>query len=239
MTSALSQNLWTRLLMLWPGDPDAWRPDLTLCSCALVCRSWLPRSRSHLFPTRLLPGNILIFLDLLRSPHCTFRSHIRTLAFGTWAPHDHSFNEILLGPDLRCLENVRAFEIHIFISREDEIVDLFSAEFFPTFAAVFTAFPAITSLRLSSCIRNDLSLPLLDWISCFPALRELYIRDMPGITPYPPLTASAMVPQGSRSLRLIAQSPGPILAWLCAGGRMDHQITLKLHKLQSDHVEIV
>ncbi|KAJ6466882.1 hypothetical protein C8R45DRAFT_480008 [Mycena sanguinolenta] len=242
MTYPLPQELVDQVIDFVAGD--AWMPKFTLYSCALVCRFWLPRSRAHLFercPRRLLWDNIPGFLNLLQSPHCTFRPHIRTIPFSSWAPHDHSFNEILFSADWRCLENVRALEIHIFVSREEEVVDPFCAEFFTTFPRVFKAFPAVASLELSCCIRNDQCLPLLDWISCFPALRELYIRDMPGIMPYPHPTASAMVPQGLRSLRLIAQSLGPVLPWLCTGGRMPNvdPITLKLHKLQSDHVEIV
>ncbi|KAF7377644.1 hypothetical protein MSAN_00187200 [Mycena sanguinolenta] len=146
---------------------------------------------------------------------------------------------MLLSSGLRCLENVRALEIHIFVDREEQVVDPFCPEFSTAFPAVFTAFPAVTSLELSACIRNDQFLPLFDWISCFPALQELYIRDMYGISPCPPPISSAMAqglilfllpvrcPQGLRRLRLIAHSPGPIFVWF------------ELHKPQSDHTKMV
>ncbi|KAJ7902617.1 hypothetical protein B0H14DRAFT_2666832 [Mycena olivaceomarginata] len=40
-----------------------------LKACSLVCRSWLPRSRSRLFEkrTRLVPQNIPAFRDLIHS----------------------------------------------------------------------------------------------------------------------------------------------------------------------------
>ncbi|KAJ7187335.1 hypothetical protein C8R46DRAFT_1059505 [Mycena filopes] len=57
----------------------------TLCSCALVCRAWLPASRFHLFAEISLTeheGHAAARLNaLLGSPHATFARAVRTLNF--------------------------------------------------------------------------------------------------------------------------------------------------------------
>ncbi|KAJ7757996.1 hypothetical protein B0H16DRAFT_1536427 [Mycena metata] len=57
----------------------------TLCSCALVCRAWIPASRFHLFAHISLTeheGHVAARLnELLASPHATFASAVRSLDF--------------------------------------------------------------------------------------------------------------------------------------------------------------
>src|SRR5271170_2648382 len=50
---------------------------LTLARCSLVCKTWLPASRYHLFNTaiRLTKSNINSFVELLDSPTSTFFGH--------------------------------------------------------------------------------------------------------------------------------------------------------------------
>ena len=56
------------------------KPFLELCG--LVCRSWVPASRSHLFSDVLLDAkNIGRFIELSRSPHATMARHVRFLEY--------------------------------------------------------------------------------------------------------------------------------------------------------------
>ncbi|KAF7377718.1 hypothetical protein MSAN_00194800 [Mycena sanguinolenta] len=211
-----------------------------LPNCALVCRSWLPRSRSHLFEDcpRLLDSNTIpVFRDLLQSPHCTFRSHIRMLLFSRWEPHDHSTNEILLAAGLHRLKNVRTLHVHVFMPKEIEAMDLNS--FRAEFLMAFGNFPAVTSLRFSSHIRNDQRLPLIELVSSFSALKKLTICEMPGFEPYSPSSVMLMPPQRLRCLHLLAEAPGPVLAWLHAAEHLPQVDSITLYNLRSEHIEIV
>jgi hypothetical protein len=59
--------------------------------CTLVCRAWLPWTRSHLFSVIYLPFAytelILPFLHLLQSPYCTFPPFVHCLRL-FWAEAD-------------------------------------------------------------------------------------------------------------------------------------------------------
>ncbi|KAJ6466987.1 hypothetical protein C8R45DRAFT_482452 [Mycena sanguinolenta] len=202
----------------------------TLPVCALVCRAWLPRSRLHFFQRclpKLRPWDIFIFQDLLQSPYSTFRSHMRRISFSSVEPHDRSLDEILLHANLHCLENLRTLEIDLYTPSQTTIVDSFCAK-------SCMAFPTVTSLELSSYI----GLPLIDLICCFPALQELCIHEMRGIVPYS-TSNDCMPPQGLRCLKLVAQSLGPILAWLHTSEHLPIVDSLTLHGLRRDYVKIV
>ncbi|KAJ6466988.1 hypothetical protein C8R45DRAFT_1219313 [Mycena sanguinolenta] len=214
----------------------------SLPTCALVCRSWLHRSRSHLFEDcpRLLDSNTIpVFQDLVQSPYCTFRSHIRTLLFSRWEPHDHSTNEILLATGLHRLKNVHTLNVHVFIPKEIEIMD--SHSFYEGFLMAFGNFRAVTKLQLSSYIRNDQPLPLIESVSYFSALQKLIICEMPGFGPYSPSPSSTMLmpPRGLRCLHLLAEAPGPILAWLHAAEHLPQVDSITLYDLRREHIEIV
>ncbi|KAJ7705415.1 hypothetical protein B0H17DRAFT_1037870 [Mycena rosella] len=78
----------------------------TLATCALVCRSWVPRSRYHLFYHVTLDKSVAAFGQLIRSDKCTFLPYVRDIsAFRTFMdPDDDHFDKI--GKDLRRLTNV-------------------------------------------------------------------------------------------------------------------------------------
>ncbi|KAK0454254.1 uncharacterized protein EV420DRAFT_1765808 [Desarmillaria tabescens] len=63
------------------GDPCPKDRRLsTLLSCSLVCRTWLPRSRYHIFGTTSVSFyNHASFMRLLDSPRCTFFTSVYTL----------------------------------------------------------------------------------------------------------------------------------------------------------------
>ncbi|KAF8869067.1 hypothetical protein BD779DRAFT_797413 [Infundibulicybe gibba] len=63
----------------------------SLQACSLVCSSWLPRTRHHLFSCFKFRNVPLSPFDLFRSPYCTIRPfvHALTIAFSdTFAPND-------------------------------------------------------------------------------------------------------------------------------------------------------
>ncbi|KAF7377663.1 F-box domain-containing protein [Mycena sanguinolenta] len=231
MAFSLPQELIDMIIDFVAGD--IWAQWFTLQTCALVCRSWVSRSRSHFFERcpRLESDNARGFRDLLQSPYCTFLSHVRTIRLNSWEPQDRNFDEILVAADLRRLENLCALELHVYVSEDAEALDSFRADF-------LTAFPAVTRLQLSAYIRNNQSLPLTGLISCFPALRELHVCDMPGAGPYWSLS-SAPPPRGLRSLKLAGQSSGPILAWLQATSHLPAVDSVSLYKLRNSHIPIV
>jgi hypothetical protein len=61
---------------------DLLRADrATLASCSLVCRSWVPSSRRHLFlQVFITPENSSCVLELLSSTRCTFASSVSYLS---------------------------------------------------------------------------------------------------------------------------------------------------------------
>ncbi|KAJ7253740.1 hypothetical protein B0H12DRAFT_1116458 [Mycena haematopus] len=68
------QELVDDILDCSAGDPRS------LKTCSLVSLAWVPRSRSHLFEECVLsPSKIAPFCDLMRSPDCTFLSHVRSI----------------------------------------------------------------------------------------------------------------------------------------------------------------
>ncbi|KAJ6551399.1 hypothetical protein B0H19DRAFT_1157486 [Mycena capillaripes] len=193
----------------------------SLKACSLVSRAWVLRSRSNLFETcTLLPRNIHVFQELLRSPGCTFLRHIRSIKASRydWHHHDHCFNEIVA--------DLRVAQIHTLKLTLNIVVNAANADtFFRTGFA--TAFPHVRRLLLI-CSFDGQPAPLVDMICFFPALQELQIR--PGNSdsgsqarmsrmaqPLAEPPASALPPQELHSLWLSAPSlANPILAWLHA-----------------------
>ncbi|KAF8901303.1 hypothetical protein CPB85DRAFT_131506 [Mucidula mucida] len=60
------------------------KPVKTLLSCSLVCQSWVPRTRLHIFNAVYLPHHdrtiAVTFSALVAHSLCTFRSHVRRLS---------------------------------------------------------------------------------------------------------------------------------------------------------------
>ncbi|KAJ6466879.1 hypothetical protein C8R45DRAFT_479945 [Mycena sanguinolenta] len=186
--------------------------SVSLKTCSLVSRAWVPHSRFYLFETcSITPENVFAFRDLMSSPCCTFKPHIRTINAERRHGHknDGCFNEI--APNLRLLENVRSLKLLI-INRTNENV------FFRT--GFMTAFPNVTHLVITGHLQGEESLsqpvPLIEMICLFPSLQLLHIPMISGTLADPP--ATAVPPPGLRSLNLGLHSSVPILAWLQAVG---------------------
>ncbi|KAJ7799735.1 hypothetical protein B0H14DRAFT_1702172 [Mycena olivaceomarginata] len=202
---------------------DSW---LSLSACSLVCRSWVSRTRSHLFQRckTLMTHNILYFLDLQQSPFCTFLTHVRIVRFSI--RRLFPVDAIATAAGQVRLTDVRTLEMRVQYSGCPEGVYSFLA----------SAFPDITNLHLSSDTR--VPLPLMDFISCFPALRELRIKDCDRDSDSPYTPFDAIPPPGLRSLDLAGNAPGPILAWLHAAGHLPNVDSVRLHQLRSDHIPV-
>ncbi|KAF7352675.1 hypothetical protein MVEN_01233300 [Mycena venus] len=194
----------------------------SLKTCSLVCRSWLPRSRFHLFQTcTLLPQNILGFSDLLHCPDCTFLRHAHTIKATRyyWHPNDPIFNEV--APSLPRLANVRTVEMMLSIK-----LYLAGARVDAFFRTGFvTAFPQVTRLILTCNFDGTLA-PLVDTICFFSALEELHINMVFGVLTTP--SCSALPPQMLHYLELSGDAQGVILAWLNAFNHLSNVDSLTL-----------
>ncbi|KAJ6569466.1 hypothetical protein B0H19DRAFT_1066200 [Mycena capillaripes] len=187
----------------------------TLRACTLMGRAWVYPSRSYLFKTcRLNPDNILVFCELLRSPHsCIFLPHIRSItAFRNyWHPNDGWFDEIAahLYNNLTC---VRTLEMKLNFIK--------AGPFFQT--GFVAAFPKVTRLVLTCDFGSLQPAPLIDMICLFHALQELDIRELThySVQRISDPSASAVPPRGLHTLKLSLHSTRPILAWLHASSHL-------------------
>ncbi|KAF7377702.1 hypothetical protein MSAN_00193200 [Mycena sanguinolenta] len=203
-----------------------------LKTCSLISWAWVPRCRSYLFKKLpdLIPQNILVLGELLRSPHCTFLSHVRSIsAFRyTWYLNDRYFNQVVA--DLPRLTNVHILEIPLTTvntTDPDAAEHASSHTGFVTAGVptvmhrVFTAFPHVTRLKLNCFLEPTM---VIDLICLLPALKELWLhsgynldmrrRGMVPVVADPPL--NAVPPRGLHCLALSGDAVGFILAWLNA-----------------------
>ncbi|KAJ6466963.1 hypothetical protein C8R45DRAFT_481853 [Mycena sanguinolenta] len=215
-----------------------------LKTCSLISRAWAWCSRSHLFKKLpdLIPQNVLSLGELLRSPHCTFLSHVRSISAlrYTWYLNDRYFNQIVA--DLPRLASVRTLEIPlrtVYPTDPDAAEHAFYHTGFVTAGVptvmhlVFTAFPRVTRLRLSSLLEPTM---VIDLICLLPALKELCLqsgynidmrrRGMDPILADPPL--NAVPPRGLCCLELSGDAVGFILAWLNATEHLPNVSSVKL-----------
>ncbi|KAF7350527.1 hypothetical protein MVEN_01358300 [Mycena venus] len=220
MTIQLPPELIEEVLGHLAEDPG------TLRTCSLVCRAWVPRTRSYLFETwKLTPRNMSGYCKLLHSPCVTFLAHVH----GIHAPKRcWKEKDSRLVADLRRLTGVRT------LTMSGIVHDSNANGPFRTF---LSAFPLVTRLVLVSCNFGQQTVPLFDMICVFPALQELRIRDMSGALADPP--AIAVPPHRLRSLDLGLKQTGPILEWLHAFNRLSNVDSLVLPLLKQKHVSTV
>ncbi|KAJ6551397.1 hypothetical protein B0H19DRAFT_1157480 [Mycena capillaripes] len=202
----------------------------SLKACSLVCRAWVSRSRFHLFETcNLLPENILVFRDLLRSHiACTFAPQIRRItAFRDYShANDDCFDTIAV--DLRRLAHIRTLEMTLSLIYPTNADAYFRAGF-------VTAFQYITRLSFS-CFFDSFHaqpVPLIEMLCLFPALQELVVRKIFCTIADPPV--GAVLPRRLHSVELSGQSAGPILACLQAAGHLPNVDSLTLPAMVNHH----
>ncbi|KAJ7253758.1 hypothetical protein B0H12DRAFT_1323625 [Mycena haematopus] len=198
----------------------------SLKTYSLVSQAWVPRCRSHLFEKcALWPSKIVPFCYLLRSPDCTFLSHV--LSITNIKLYDlqvyDTFNKF--AADLGRLTNVGELDMKFATPYRPEKLDPF----------LRMAFPKITRLVLDSR-RIQHPTPLASMICLFPALQEL---DMEMTIDLQDIPADVMPPRELRSLSLSSYSAGQILTWLDAAGLLPNIHSLTLPCLRGPDVPIV
>ncbi|KAJ6460893.1 hypothetical protein C8R45DRAFT_1080941 [Mycena sanguinolenta] len=198
-------------------------------TCALVCRSWVSRSRLCLFKTcRLDYYTISVFSDLLRSPDCTFLPHIRNIQIDfKGLPSSRFDDEFAL--DLRSLRGVRSLEMTLQIGTVNTIGSIFFR----------TAFSGVTRLVLGGIITVA---SLISTICLFPTLQSLQIHQATirtgsyaGSDP----TTQVTPPPTLLSFALCANSVRPILDWLRTAEHLPKVRSLKLPSLWRHEVPAV
>ncbi|KAJ7856645.1 hypothetical protein B0H14DRAFT_709813 [Mycena olivaceomarginata] len=226
MTATLPQELIDAILDHLAGDPPS------LKACSLVSCAWVPCTRLHLFKICTLnPRSVFDFSVLLRSPHCTFRLHIRSIHLLREIPTStlhNKFDDPAFAVDLRGLTGVRAFELTFNTSAARPLPDGASP-----YMGFLAAFPQLTRLVLKGLQMRALA-PLVDTICLFPALQELHLQLWhPFLHPTDPTeyTALAAPPRALHSLVLCRHSVGSVLPWLHAAGHLPTLRVLKLHAL--------
>jgi len=152
---------------------------LALKACALVCRTWVPTSRFHLFrQIQLYLRTADTAMAIFTNPHCTIRSCFH---MGVWADFNSSteitavlqYLSTRLSPSSLCLGRW-------------SVVDQQTM-------AIFTQFPSIEYLELY-CVHLKHPHSLDDVLVNFQNVRELHMRrcsrpvDAPCTANYPPLT---------------------------------------------------
>jgi hypothetical protein len=195
-----------------------------LATCALVCRSWVPRSRTHLFRHIVLDSSIGTFAPLLRSDKCTFAPYVRDIsAFRTFGdPSDHHFDKI--GKDLKRLTNVTTLRL-------DGIFHACAA-----WDGFMCGFKNVTELSVhfhlighSNCV--------LGLIHMLPSLQRLHVMALSPVifwTEKPPSPTILIPPQDLtppprlHSLRIGEESARHLLSWLTWYNRLSQIDTLDL-----------
>ncbi|KAF8217727.1 hypothetical protein K438DRAFT_1925107 [Mycena galopus ATCC 62051] len=201
------------------------RPSLKTYS--LVSREWVSRCRSHLFgECALWPSRITPFCELVRSPHCTFLSHVRTINnVKHYGAEDYDcFNEI--AADLACLVNVCELQMEFTTPYLPEKLDPF----------LRTAFPKLTHLVVDLQGLSEEPMALVNMMCLFPALQEL---DMEMSGKLEDIPADAVPPPELSSLSLSEYSAGEILTWLDATGHLPKVHSLTLPTLKHPDIPIV
>ncbi|KAJ7088636.1 hypothetical protein C8R44DRAFT_892702 [Mycena epipterygia] len=181
-----------------------------LAACALVCRSWVPRSRYHLFSHVVLDSDIAAFAPLLRSDKCTFLPSVRGIsAFRTFMdPNDHHFDKI--GKDLKRLTNVRTLMLD----------GMFHA--CAPWADFMCGFKNVTELSVHFHLAGN-SNCVLGMIHMLPSLEQLSVRPLSpvifwtGSPPPPSIDISPRdltPPPPLHNLKTGGESARHLLAWL-------------------------
>ncbi|KAJ6504157.1 hypothetical protein C8R47DRAFT_1316365 [Mycena vitilis] len=190
----------------WPSAAD----KRALGACALVCRSWVPRSRHHLFRRIVLDSRVADLIPLLRSENCTFAPYVRHItAFRTHTdPGDHHFDKI--GKDLKRLTNVTTLMLD----------GMFHA--CAPWADFMSGFPKVTDVSIHFHLTGN-SNCVLGMIHMLPALRRLDITPLSpavywkGKPPPPSINIPPQYltpPRHLHSIKTGAESARHIFAWL-------------------------
>jgi hypothetical protein len=130
-----------------------------LATYGLVCRSWVPASRSHLFSEVVLEAkNIGRFIELSRSPHATMACNVRLLVV-------HAVRKHLPWRHINLLPSFPALEKLILNLMPITVMDLDPSR-------LYDKFRTATHLALFDCTFNSLD-HFNTFLSAFPLVRHL------------------------------------------------------------------
>ncbi|KAJ6598456.1 hypothetical protein DFH09DRAFT_1304240 [Mycena vulgaris] len=189
--------------------------NLSLHTCSLVCRAWLPRTRHHLFKRRQVTST---FMKLLAADRCTFAPHVRELRLQWRSGHPddklHEHDAALL----RRLTGVHTLELYLF-----SMPNIADARFHSAFLAHFVH---VTRLEICYAFSGPDDF-IADTICMFPLLTQLAVTaSAPGASPGLPFVA----PENLRELRLSNYGMS-VLSGFCDSGSLRN-----LHSLDLPHI---
>jgi hypothetical protein len=186
--------------------------------CSLVSKSWLPRSRSHLFrQVQLLTyrrQRIGQFLNLLSSPISTITPYVKVLDL---KQNDHGPEPGWWAPTVRRLTGLYALQ--------GLVISAIRANFPTTF--FISRFHNLQTLQLVGC-NLDSYAHLSAILSLGPSLRHLTLDDL---TVYSYPKTGVTLPSSLRTISLYRRASGHTLEWLVSGDQVPAIDTLILQPI--------
>ncbi|KAH7928610.1 hypothetical protein BV22DRAFT_193926 [Leucogyrophana mollusca] len=202
-----------------------------LGTCSLVCKSWLPASRYHLFSIiSLHPWKKDSFLRLLDSTCSSFAPHVRHLYIregrGAYTWEKKWLNDAL--PRLSGLTHVESLEI------EQVFWEFLSAAAKKSF---FEGFRGIKQLKLRQ-FEFRTGTDLVTFLSAFPKLEALRLDNVKWERETMEL-AGLSVPTRLRVVGMNYCRKSPVLDWLMSGDRIPRAQNIRLGMLTARDTPVV
>jgi hypothetical protein len=199
-----------------------------LGTCSLVSKSWLPRSRQHLFQRVVIPQEegVKPFLDLLYSPLCTIKPYVQILDLEEGMDN----NPIWLGDGLPRLSTLLPAVWNLSIE---------GGKFpFPDLVTSLASFQNLRDLTLIDCVFNSLSQPC-GTLSLCTSLKNLFLSSLVVNNFDVPSAVNSPPPPSLKSVNFHKDIPlNGILLWLASGEHVSIE-TLKLFSIQEDQVPTI
>ncbi|KAJ7856637.1 hypothetical protein B0H14DRAFT_2752277 [Mycena olivaceomarginata] len=222
MTTNLPQELLDVIIDHLAGDSSS------LKACSLASCAWVPRTRLYLFEIcSLTSATVFSFSVILRSPHCTFLPHIRSIHVSGDVPNSTPHNTF----DEPAFWWTSTASQLIFNRTHEEVAKL-------AHTSILTAFPYLTRLSLTN-VPMPTVVQLVDTIALFLSLEELHLALVCPLSAFTKSMVVKLPPRALHSLTLCRYSVGPILAWLHAAEHLPKIRSLKLPSLWRHEIPIV
>lgn len=188
----------------------------TLCTCALVCKRWVPSSRIHL--TVKVGYHSADFLQLLDSPGCTFVPFLCRLRISDERVHCFHLHEVLhLVGRLPALHSIFIYLYH-YDATWHEAPDLFSK------------LTTITDLSIGGTCFDDPN-DLFDLAFSLPSLRSLHLFGSYHLREDQVLSTRVPIPKPLCNLHLSTNNYTPVLRWLISNDQMPSLHTFRMDGL--------
>jgi hypothetical protein len=196
------------------SDQDA------LCTCALVCKNWIPSSRFHLSVKtghfNLMPHSYVEFLRLLDAPSCTLVPFLRHLVIQDDRDHSSCFQAREVSQLLRQLPALHS--IYVQLRRCDKT--------WHEAPGLFSGFTKITDVSIGATYFDGVNY-FLDFACSFPSLKSLHLLEL-GYDDDQVLSTSIPIPGTLRILHMETYAYKPALNWLMSSGKMPALDTIRM-----------